>query len=87
MQLAPSLKRKVVDNPIWLAPEAIRGENQTEMLDIYAMGVIMWEIFTREDYFGDVKWLSQIEQGGLWSVGLYSFYYMCFFFNINYLKL
>ena len=38
-------------SPAWMAPEALLGASATEKCDLYAFGVIMWEIGT-----GDVPW-------------------------------
>ncbi|KAL6059624.1 Pleckstrin y domain [Balamuthia mandrillaris] len=69
-----TLKRvgRKVDNPVWLAPEMIAAEmsGQSEdallaavakTVDIYSFGVILWELITRENYFGEVRFMSQIE--------------------------
>jgi len=51
--LVPELKKKVVDNPVWLAPEILRKECYTEKADIYAFGVILWELMTGNDFTGE----------------------------------
>lgn len=39
--------------PCWTAPEIIRGEAYDERVDVYAFGIIMWEVLTRrEPYSG-----------------------------------
>ena len=60
--LATSTKGRAVDNPIWLPPEVLENEDYTEKADVYAYGVILWEIATREDFFGEIKFSSQIEK-------------------------
>jgi len=40
--------RVVVENPVWLAPEVIENKPYTEKADVYSLGVIMWEIVTRQ---------------------------------------
>ncbi|KAH3743129.1 serine/threonineprotein kinase [Pelomyxa schiedti] len=51
-----------VENPIWLAPEALRGEPITTACDIYALGVIFWELCTRNAYFGEIRFMSELTQ-------------------------
>ncbi|GAM26449.1 hypothetical protein SAMD00019534_096240 [Acytostelium subglobosum LB1] len=48
-----SIAKKVVTNPIWLAPEVIKGGESTLANDVYAFGVILWELFTCGEFFGD----------------------------------
>lgn len=48
----PQIKRQV-DNPTWLAPEILEGKKYHKPADIYSYGVIAWEIFTRQNYFGN----------------------------------
>eukprot|EP01102_Stenamoeba_stenopodia_P017855 TRINITY_DN6460_c0_g2_i1.p1 TRINITY_DN6460_c0_g2~~TRINITY_DN6460_c0_g2_i1.p1 ORF type:complete len:885 (+),score=141.31 TRINITY_DN6460_c0_g2_i1:70-2655(+) len=62
MMLASSLRKKVIDNPIWLAPEILTKNEYTEKADVYAYGVILYEILTQEDYFHEVQFLSAIEK-------------------------
>ncbi|GAM22640.1 hypothetical protein SAMD00019534_058150 [Acytostelium subglobosum LB1] len=49
-----SMAKKCVMNPVWLAPEVINGGESTVAGDVYAFGVIIWELFTCDEYFGDV---------------------------------
>ncbi|KAI3427397.1 hypothetical protein D9Q98_010312 [Chlorella vulgaris] len=35
-------------NPRWLAPEVLRGEHATQAADVFAFGVVMWELLTWE---------------------------------------
>jgi small GTP-binding protein len=60
--LAPTLAGRDVDNPVWLAPEVLKEEEYTEKADIYSYGVILWELLTRKQYFGEYKFLSEIEE-------------------------
>lgn len=48
-------------NPRWLAPEALRGEQYSNKLDIYALGVILWEMTARE-HFLDHKFMFKIRE-------------------------
>eukprot|EP01125_Pyxidicula_operculata_P006879 TRINITY_DN2359_c0_g1_i1.p1 TRINITY_DN2359_c0_g1~~TRINITY_DN2359_c0_g1_i1.p1 ORF type:complete len:1423 (+),score=357.36 TRINITY_DN2359_c0_g1_i1:201-4271(+) len=56
------LEGKVVDNPIWLAPEILKHQPYSEKVDVYALGIIMWEIITGQDVFGDISFMSAIEE-------------------------
>ena len=40
--------------PTWLAPEVILGDLYTEKADIYAFGVILYELITRKHPFKDM---------------------------------
>jgi len=63
--LAGALKSKVVDNPVWLAPEIMEGKPYDEKVDVYSYGVIMWETVTREDFLGHISFMSAIEEAVL----------------------
>merc|ERR1711879_745660 len=39
--------------PLYMAPEVMRKEEITEKVDVYSVGVITWELLTREDPFAD----------------------------------
>ena len=52
----------MVENPIWLAPEVSSGQPYTELSDIYSCGVIFWELYTREKYFGHLTFPSDIQK-------------------------
>eukprot|EP01125_Pyxidicula_operculata_P019300 TRINITY_DN698_c1_g2_i3.p1 TRINITY_DN698_c1_g2~~TRINITY_DN698_c1_g2_i3.p1 ORF type:complete len:772 (-),score=190.32 TRINITY_DN698_c1_g2_i3:71-2386(-) len=56
-----SFTKRLVDNPVWLAPEIIENKPYNQSVDIYAFGVICWELLSRDDFFGKVEWLSDIE--------------------------
>ncbi|KAL6076869.1 putative serine/threonine-protein kinase drkA [Balamuthia mandrillaris] len=42
---------KAVGSPIWMAPEILEGCNHNEASDVYAYGLILWELWTRETPF------------------------------------
>jgi len=52
---------KVVDNPIWLAPEVLKKEPYTEKVDVYAFGIILWELISGNDFFCSEKFNANIE--------------------------
>lgn len=41
--------------PYWLAPEIIREEEYTGKADVYAFGIVLWELLTRENPFEEFK--------------------------------
>ena len=38
---------------MWMAPEIIMGKKYTEKADVFAMGIIIWEILTRLEPYED----------------------------------
>lgn len=42
-----------VGTPMWMAPEIIMGKKYTEKADVYAFGIIIWEILTRLEPYED----------------------------------
>lgn len=42
---------RFVENPRWLAPEILTGQGYDYRVDVYALGVILWEILTRKVFF------------------------------------
>jgi len=42
-----------VGTPMWMAPEIIMGKKYTEKADVYAFGIILWEIMTRCEPYDD----------------------------------
>eukprot|EP01132_Coremiostelium_polycephalum_P004728 gene4728-5902_t len=39
---------KSIGSPIWMSPELLMGEDYTEKVDVYAYGIILWELGTGE---------------------------------------
>lgn len=50
-----------MDNPIWLAPEIIGGLPYSAKVDTYSYGMILWEILTRTEPFGDQEFVHELE--------------------------
>jgi serine/threonine protein kinase len=59
--LASTTSGRSVANPVWLAPEIMRREEYTEKIDVYSYGVMLWEAATRKNYFGEISFMSAIE--------------------------
>jgi tRNA A-37 threonylcarbamoyl transferase component Bud32 len=55
-----ALVAAVAENPMWLAPEVLRREKCTLKSDVYAMGVIMWELATRAVFMSSMRFMSEI---------------------------
>lgn len=49
------------NNPVWLAPEILLQQNYNEKVDVYSFGLILFEMLSGEDYFGNVTFMSDIE--------------------------
>ena len=48
--LSTKKKNQITGTPYWLAPEYLRGQTQyTTMCDVYSIGIILYEIYARED--------------------------------------
>jgi len=61
LSLSNELRRKAVVNPIWLPPEVLKKESYNEKVDEYAMGVMMYEMWVRKDFFYEMSFASEIE--------------------------
>jgi len=51
-----------VGTPMWMAPEIITGEQYTENADVYAFGIILWELLTRSEPYEDMEQYAIIMQ-------------------------
>lgn len=45
--------REPKGTPLYMAPEVMRNEEISEKVDIYSMGIIMWELLTQQDPFSN----------------------------------
>jgi serine/threonine protein kinase len=46
---------------VWLAPEVMANKIYTEKADVYSIGVILWELLTRKAFFGEIRFMSRLE--------------------------
>ena len=60
--LTSALVGAEVENPYWTAPEVQKNEQYTEKCDVYSYGIILWELLTRKEVFGEVRWISEVEK-------------------------
>lgn len=51
--------KHISGSPSWMAPEVLRGDDFNELSDIYAFGVVMWELLTRKVPWSD-KTMAQL---------------------------
>eukprot|EP01133_Synstelium_polycarpum_P006574 gene6574-7630_t len=52
---------RLVDNPIYLAPEVMRNQWYTQQADVYSFGVILWEMISSSGFFSEESFLGGIE--------------------------
>lgn len=52
LSFTEELNNTAVKNPTWLAPEVLKDEPFTEKIDIYAFGIILWELASGKDFMG-----------------------------------
>eukprot|EP01127_Copromyxa_protea_P014151 TRINITY_DN389_c1_g1_i1.p1 TRINITY_DN389_c1_g1~~TRINITY_DN389_c1_g1_i1.p1 ORF type:complete len:2271 (-),score=715.31 TRINITY_DN389_c1_g1_i1:92-6904(-) len=53
---------RAVANPTWLAPEILAGKNYGLPSDVYALGIVLWELYTRDHPFKEFTFDSDKEQ-------------------------
>ena len=53
---------RLVDNPVWIAPEIMRGATYDTKADVYAYGVMLWEMLERRGFFEEVVFNSELER-------------------------
>ena len=53
-------------NPRWRSPEVLCGDKYTLCSDVYAMGIVLWEVFAMKVPFGELQhWMSDIQDAVL----------------------
>ena len=55
------LFRSWLENCIWHAPEVINSKTYDTRSDVYAYGIILWELAARTNPFAEILWMTQIE--------------------------
>ena len=61
-ELSLEVSGSVVDNPTWTAPEMLSKKKYNSKVDVYSFGVILWEMSTRGIFFGEIKFMSELEE-------------------------
>ena len=57
-----------VGTTCWLAPELIKDNTGTETIDVYAFGIVLWELATREEVYHNLsaaQIISRVANEGL----------------------
>jgi serine/threonine protein kinase len=39
----------------YIAPEVLKGQPQSKAADIFSLGMVMWEVCTRQEPYGDTQ--------------------------------
>ena len=50
----------MIDNPIWLAPEILQNNPCTKQSDIYAFGIVLWEICSFQHPFQSYSFMVEL---------------------------
>eukprot|EP01132_Coremiostelium_polycephalum_P000557 gene557-702_t len=53
---------RMVDNPIYLAPEIMKGQWYNHSSDVYSFGVILWEMISTCGFFSEIPFFGGIEE-------------------------
>lgn len=48
--------------PLWMAPEVMNGGEVTDKADVYAFGLLLWEILTRIEPFGSYRSYKELKK-------------------------
>jgi len=54
------IEGRVVDNPMWLAPEIVTRKPYTEAVDTYAYGMVLWELAARDTPFSETSFMQDV---------------------------
>jgi serine/threonine protein kinase len=57
----------------WLPPEVKEGDDGSEKSDIYSLGLVMWELITKEEPYAELGWKLLISE-------FYFIFHIFFFF-------
>lgn len=49
-----------VGTPLWMAPEILAGEEYDETSDVYSYGIVLWEIYTRDEPYPDITSFDEL---------------------------
>ena len=44
----------------YMAPEVIKGTSYTNKIDVYSYGILLWEMITRNEPFGDEGYIHVV---------------------------
>ena len=66
--LRATTEKRYVDNPVWLAPEVIKRSGYSFASDVYAFGVILYELISRRQFFEEKSFMSLIEDAVQYSL-------------------
>lgn len=53
-------KHGPIGTPLWMAPEVLMNKEYDEKADVYSFGIVLWEILTGEDPWGDIESLVDL---------------------------
>lgn len=59
------MTRRHIGTVRWAAPEVLSGDLYSERADIYSIGIIFWELYTREVPFAEIRFDSDVEDAVL----------------------
>ena len=55
-------KDSVPGTPLWMAPEVLQGKPFDASSDIYSFGIVLWEIYTKEDVYPEFSSFGQFKR-------------------------
>lgn len=51
-----------VGTPLWMAPEVLGGNEYNESCDVYSFAIVLWELLTMKQPFGDVSSIEELKE-------------------------